>query len=435
MNAQANDAGRNDGLDALRGLFLVLMTLTHMPTSLQSALGQPVGQVSAAEGFVLLSAFLAGQVYLRRGLKQGFAGMRSALWARALTVYRHHLALFAFGISMVLVLGMVNGHDAVTNLFTQYLAHPVLSAGAAAVFLYQPPLLDILPMYVVFLLITPWVLEHARRHGWAVPLAASVAIWMASLLGLRAGFYDVALAWTGLPMAATGSFNLFSWQLMWVIGLWLGTARTLGHASPLQVTPRMLKLVVLLAVAFFAFRHVAGQVPFGLTAEGAAMPANLLTDKWDLGPLRLMNVFALAVLIAAFGPRVARRLPLGALARLGKSSLPVFSAHIACCLMALACFGEPTPEGTLWLDAGLIAGSLVVMYGVAYLHQMASAPASAAPRRRAVQSERADPASSAVPWIAGASVPPALLPPLIAPTPCAALSPVTGSSRNGASCV
>ena len=413
MNAQASDAARNDGLDALRGLFLVLMTLTHMPTSLQAALGQPLGQVSAAEGFVLLSAFLAGQVYLRRGLQQGFDGMRKALWARAATVYKHHLGLFAFGISMVLVLGMVNGRDAVTNLFMQYLAHPVASASAALVFAYQPPLLDILPMYVLFLLFTPWVLEAARRHGWGAPLAVSVALWVAALLGLRTGFYDLALAWTGIPLAATGSFNVFAWQFMWVIGLWLGTARTLGQGSPLHVTPRMLVLVGLLAASFLAWRHYAGQVPFGVTAEGAPTLGNRLTDKWDLGPLRLMNVFALAVLVAAFGPMVARRMRLRVLAVLGRSSLPVFSAHIACCLLALACFGEPTPAFTMGQDAALILASLLVMYGTAVLHQL---PAEATTITTATtQSRRPCPTPSEVPSVEAPPVPPALLPPLLVP--------------------
>ena len=50
-------------LDALRGLMLVLMTLTHLPTRLTTPTGQPFGYVSAAEGFVLLSAFMAGMVY------------------------------------------------------------------------------------------------------------------------------------------------------------------------------------------------------------------------------------------------------------------------------------------------------------------------------------------------------------------------------------
>ncbi len=50
-------------IDALRGLMLVLMTVTHLPTRLTDPLGQPFGFVSAAEGFVLLSAFVAGLVY------------------------------------------------------------------------------------------------------------------------------------------------------------------------------------------------------------------------------------------------------------------------------------------------------------------------------------------------------------------------------------
>lgn len=429
MTAKASDAGRNDGLDALRGLFLVLMTLTHMPTSLQPGLGQPLGQVSAAEGFVLLSAFLAGQVYMRRGLRQGFDGMRKALWARAATVYKHHLGLFAFGISMVLVLGMVNGRDAVTNLFTQYLAHPVSSASAALVFAYQPPLLDILPMYVLFLLLTPWVLEAARRHGWGAPLAVSVALWVAALLGLRTGFYDLALAWTGIPLAATGSFNVFAWQFMWVIGLWLGTARTLGEGSPLQVTTRMLVLVGLLAASFLAWRHYAGQVPFGVTAEGAPTLGNRLTDKWDLGPLRLMNVFALAVLVAAFGPMLARRMRLGMLARLGRSSLPVFSAHIACCLMALACFGEPTPAFTIWQDAALILASLLVMYATAVLHQLSAEATTIA--GGATQSRRPCPASSEAPIAEAPPVPPALLPPLVAPAVRSPVGSVAGSAAGG----
>lgn len=54
--AQNTDMTRRWELDALRGLMLVLMTLTHLPTRLSSPLGQPFGFVSAAEGFVLLSA-------------------------------------------------------------------------------------------------------------------------------------------------------------------------------------------------------------------------------------------------------------------------------------------------------------------------------------------------------------------------------------------
>jgi len=55
-------APRRWELDALRGLMLVAMTLTHMPTRFSDPAGQPLGFVSAAEGFVMLSAYMAGSV-------------------------------------------------------------------------------------------------------------------------------------------------------------------------------------------------------------------------------------------------------------------------------------------------------------------------------------------------------------------------------------
>ena len=61
--------------DLLRGLMLVLMTLTHLPTRLTNPFGQPFGYVSAAEGFVLLSGYMAGLVYGRLAFRQGIAPM------------------------------------------------------------------------------------------------------------------------------------------------------------------------------------------------------------------------------------------------------------------------------------------------------------------------------------------------------------------------
>ena len=56
-------------LDALRGLFLVWMTLTHLPTRFSDFVNQPIGFVSAAEGFVFISALLVGRIYMRDSLQ------------------------------------------------------------------------------------------------------------------------------------------------------------------------------------------------------------------------------------------------------------------------------------------------------------------------------------------------------------------------------
>ena len=110
--------------------------------------------------------------------------------------------------------------------------------------------------------------EYAARRLFA-PLALLVcyqalATWWLrasvgkALLGLRVPFHEglMALTGLGLPLNATGSFNPFAWQLLWVIGLWLGTARLQRQQDPqrwpvlpLQASPRSLVLIALLAVS------------------------------------------------------------------------------------------------------------------------------------------------------------------------------------------
>ena len=83
---------RKPEFDALRGLFLVWMTLTHLPTRLSDLVNQPFGFISSAEGFVFLSALLVGRVYMRQALENP-GGLRSKLWKRALRVYAYHVTL------------------------------------------------------------------------------------------------------------------------------------------------------------------------------------------------------------------------------------------------------------------------------------------------------------------------------------------------------
>jgi hypothetical protein len=84
---------RQTELDWLRGLMLVLMTITHLPTWFSSHVGQPFGFVSAAEGFVFLSAYLVGSVYSGTARKYGFGAMRNAIWRRAAKVYAAQVGL------------------------------------------------------------------------------------------------------------------------------------------------------------------------------------------------------------------------------------------------------------------------------------------------------------------------------------------------------
>src|SRR6185312_12396702 len=87
-----------------------------------------------------------------------------------------------------------------------------------------PPLMDILPMYVVFLGLTPLALQLAARRGWRPLLIASALMWIAAQLQLGRGLYGLlAAGGYPLPHDAWSSFDWFAWQLVWIGGLWLGS--------------------------------------------------------------------------------------------------------------------------------------------------------------------------------------------------------------------
>lgn len=347
----------------MRGLMLVLMTVTHLPTRLSSPLGQPFGFVSAAEGFVLLSAYMAGLVYAKLAQRDGIDAMRMAFWKRAIKVYACHVAMLLFLFTAVAAVGLRVEQPAVTNLMSFYLAQPLTALGAGLLLVYMPPLLDILPMYILYMLASPWVLAYALRHGWNGVMTWSLCAWLLSQFGLGAWVYGATVALTGLlvPIREVGAFSVFSWQFLWVLGLWMGASRHVKDARPFVFQHWAVVLAVLMAFAGFVWRHGVGQAPFG-----ADQNLNMLFDKWLLGPLRLLDLFALMVVVLHFGPALASRISsLPWLEVLGAASLPVFSAHLVIVLLALTFLGSDPFAHAWWVDVVLLAGCFGVLYGVA----------------------------------------------------------------------
>ena len=74
---------------------------------------------------------------------------------------------------------------ALLGLLDFYLAHHALAVGSSLLLLYCPPLLDILPMYIAFLMLTPFLLDVGQRWGWKFVLAPSGLLWLAAQFGLR----------------------------------------------------------------------------------------------------------------------------------------------------------------------------------------------------------------------------------------------------------
>jgi hypothetical protein len=327
---------RRPELDALRGLFLVWMTLTHLPTRLSDMVNQPFGFVTSAEGFVFLSAMLVATLYIHQVAEDG-NGVRTKLWKRALTIYGYHLIMLAVVFTLVAAFAAHTHRAAIYNLLNFYLAHPLTAIVGSLLLIYCPPLLDILPMYVSFLLVTPYILSFAVRRGWNLILICSGLVWVMAQFGLRTWMHNQVVRATGLhiPVQETGAFNLFAWQAIWIVALWLGAKSAQGE-NPLGKLPRFVYPLSAAACLFFVgIRH--DWLGAHLTQESLG----LSLDKWSIGPLRVVNLFAFSCTVYWSRKFLTRLVLVEPFLTLGKASLEVFCAHVFFVFVGLALlYGE-----------------------------------------------------------------------------------------------
>jgi hypothetical protein len=314
------------------------MTLTHLPTRLSELVNQPFGFVSSAEGFVFLSAMLVATLYIHRAAEDS-EGLRTKLWKRALRIYGYHLIMLAMVFTVVGTFAAHTHRAAISNLLNFYLAHPMTAIIGSLLLVYCPPLLDILPMYVIFLLLTPYILNFAVRRGWSRILIMSGIVWVLAQLGLRTWVHAVIVRVTDLhiPLQETGAFNLFAWQAIWVLALWLGSKSAQGENPFSKLPGYVFFLSAVVCLFFLGVRH--DWLGPHLTQEALG----LSLDKWSIGPLRALNLFAFSCLIYWSREHLARLVMVEPLLTLGKASLEVFCAHIFFVFVGLALlYGEVT---------------------------------------------------------------------------------------------
>jgi hypothetical protein len=322
---------RRPELDALRGLFLVWMTLTHLPTRFSDFVNSPIGFVSSAEGFVFISALLVGRLYIRELLVDA-TGVRMRLWRRSLKIYGYHLLMLAFAFTVAAAIALHTHKAALNNLLDFYLAHPFVAIIGSVLLLYCPPLLDILPMYVTFLFFTPLLLSAAVRFGWKKILFLSGLVWLLAQFGLRDVVHNwiVHLTHLQIPLQETGSFNLFAWQAVWTVGLWAG-ARSATQESVLGKVPGWVVALSCTACIFFIGVRWGWLGPH-LTEQALG----IRIDKWQIGPLRVVNLVAFSVVVYWMRKYLLRMVAIEPFLTLGKASLQVFCTHLAFVFIGLA---------------------------------------------------------------------------------------------------
>ncbi len=302
-------------LDVFRGLCLAVMAVDHFGGPITKLTQQTVGFVSVAEGFVFISGLVAGLVYGRLALLQP-QRLRRASLKRAYTIYAVHLGtVYAFMMLAYVLPEFAKLLKTSTGFFPD---QPHRVAIAAALLLHQPLFLDILPIYVLFLIAMPWAIQQFIHGRHKRVLLLSGVFWLAAQFDLRQGLLTVMQQTLGVRVTA-GLFDPMAWQVLFVLGLWLGTRKAQSGAwqLPLRQVPVSVWMAIL--AALFIFRHL----PMGETI----LASSPFADRQALGWLRLVNFLVLAYGISLLSHRLPSGWLMNWFAFLGRHSLQVYVFH------------------------------------------------------------------------------------------------------------
>ena len=360
MHAPVVTTGRDLRLDLFRGIALWLIFLDHIPSNVVAwGTIRNYGFSDATEIFVFVSGYTAAFVYGKEMRERGFMIAGAHILRRVWQIYVAHVFLFAIYLAEIsyVATSFENPLYAEEMNILDFLKQPEVTIVQALLLKFKPANMDILPLYIVLLLLFPPILRLLQFRA-SLALGASVLLYV--------------LTWHfnwNLPSYPEGHwfFNPFAWQLLFVFGAWcaLGGAQRLGAVLQSRITLGV-------AVAYLLFAFVI-TLTWYLPGMGQYVPHWLEQliypiDKVNLDALRFAHFLALAVVTVRFIPRewpVLKSRWLWAPIVCGQHSLEIFCLGVF--LSFAAHFAMVEISGAIWMQLLLSALGIIVMVAVAGL--------------------------------------------------------------------
>ena len=354
---------RDPRVDFFRGLAFIIIFIAHVPDNwLARWIPARFGLSDAAEMFIFMSGYAAaiafGTTFARAGFWLGTARVGYRIWQ----VYVAHLLLFFFVAAICLAANeMTDVRDYAGQLNLYYFFDETRTALLGLFTLrYVPNYFDILPMYIVILLMMPIVVYLSRIHPW-LPIAVCAILYV--------------YAWsTGLGLPAetrpdsdrTWYFNPFGWHLLFYTGFSISA----GWIKP---PPRNTALLWA-CIAFLVFFAIISRRSITQEVEALQYVRETVwswswSTKSEQGILRYLHFMAMAYVTVVLLKGHEHRLLLSRWARpvlqCGQQSLPVFLFSMI--LSRIAGMALDQTGRDVWAVLLVNAAGIATLIGIAYL--------------------------------------------------------------------
>ena len=379
---QAATSERDLRLDLFRGVALWLIFLDHIPENIVNWFTiRNYGFSDATEIFIFISGYTAAFVYGRTMRERGFLLSSARILRRAWQIYVAHIFLFTIFMAEIAYVAATfdNPLYAEEMKILDFLKQPDVTIFQALLLKFKPVNMDVLPLYIVLLLLFPPMLFVLLRHP-NVALAGSAVVY--------------ALTWKldwNLPAYPNGVwfFNPFAWQLLFVFGAWCALGGTQRLAGFLRS-----RIVLAVAIAYLVFAF-AITLTWHFESLDRFVPTWLAEwmypiDKTNLDVLRFAHFLALAVVTVRFIPRHWSGLKSAILQpaiRCGQHSLEIFCLGVFLAFAGQFIIAESS--GGPLLQTAVSALGIIIMIATANLISWYKAIEGRSPQSR-VKSPDAD---------------------------------------------
>jgi hypothetical protein len=351
MTRQANP------VDFWRGLALVFIFINHIPGIYYARFTHANYSLSdSADLFVFLAGWALRYVVGRPGRRQPAWYLVLRLGGRALTLYAAQILITMIAIAMLAGVALWSDNPLLLEWHNAAAVFhdPVPTHVGLALITHQLGYFDILPLYVVLMLMAPGF-ALIDRYAPNLVLPVSLLIY-----GVTLGFQIPIPTW---PVEGEWFFNPLAWQLVFVLGFVMAREDGVGGFARRHVVPIRLVALPIVAVGLFV-------VLYDWWPDPTTVPQPklfFLLDKTYVTPPRIIQFLALIAVMSVTYPAIRRFVPwlVEFLSMLGRNSLYVF-----CVGSVLGLAGQIIRflyQGNIYIDTAVVICGITIMAFTAWL--------------------------------------------------------------------